>query len=75
MMTGERYSQSIEVGIESTWKDFTKVVAVLVQCQWDLPGLVSITIATLDTPFLAGKQKHACVDSKAGWYELENSSG
>ena len=39
------------------------------------PDWVSIAIATLDTPFLPSKQKHACVDSKAGWFDLETSSG
>ncbi|MBK5438150.1 GFA family protein [Pseudomonas sp. TH32] len=39
------------------------------------PDWISIAIATLDTPFLPGKQKHSCVESKAGWFELENSNG
>jgi hypothetical protein len=36
---------------------------------------VSIAIGTLDTPFLALKQKHTCIESKACWYEADSLQG
>ncbi|URM26846.1 GFA family protein [Pseudomonas frederiksbergensis] len=35
------------------------------------PDWISVATGTLDTPFLAEKQKHACVSSKASWYEIQ----
>jgi hypothetical protein len=31
---------------------------------------ISIALGTLDSSFTARKQKHCCVSSKAGWYEI-----
>jgi hypothetical protein len=36
---------------------------------------ISIAIGTLDTPFMALKQKHSCIESKACWYKADSLQG
>ncbi|MFS2201218.1 GFA family protein [Pseudomonas sp. Pseusp3] len=33
---------------------------------------VSVALGTLDTPLRIHKQKHVCVSSKAGWYDIND---
>ena len=36
------------------------------------PEWISIALGTLDTPFVARKQMHSCIESKAAWFSGES---